>query len=144
MQQQPQSVEGLDAGDPLVGHVGWQSDVEVQTERGGDLVSEEAPEGAPCGIGARDQLGGDPPRGEVVVALAGSGSPLGPLAGDERGEPVLIGQVAQAQAQVDGGEPGLVGQRLPDRDSWSRGMVSARRRMAIPLPAGAHDWDIGQ
>src|SRR5215207_9353848 len=77
MQQQPQPVEGLDAGDPLVRHLGWQPDVEVQTKRGGDLLGEEAPEGAPCGIGAPDQLGGDPPGGEVVVALAGPGSPLG-------------------------------------------------------------------
>ena len=77
MQQQPHPVEGLDAGDPLIRHVGWQPDVELQTQRGGDLVSEEAPQGAPCGIGAPDQLGGDPPGGEVVVALTGPGAHWG-------------------------------------------------------------------
>jgi hypothetical protein len=42
----------------LVRHLGWQPEVEVQAERDGDLLGEEAPEGAPCGIGAPDQLGG--------------------------------------------------------------------------------------
>jgi hypothetical protein len=131
MQQQPQPVEGLDAGDPLIRHIGWQPDVEVQTKRGGDLLGEEAPEGALRGIGARDQLGGDPPGGEVVVALAGPGRPLGPLAGDERGQPVLIGQVDQPQALVDGGEPDLVGQDLPDRDRRLAGLGELR-------PVGDH------
>jgi hypothetical protein len=83
MQQQLRPVEGLDAGDPLVRQVGRQPDVEVQPERYGDLVPEEAPEGAPRGIGAPNQLGGDPPGGDVVVALPGSGLPQGSLAGDQ-------------------------------------------------------------
>jgi hypothetical protein len=74
MQQQPHAVEGLDAGDPLIRHIGWQPDVEVQTKWGGDLLGEEAPEGALRGIGAPDQLGGDPPGGEVVVARAATGA----------------------------------------------------------------------
>lgn len=106
------------------------------------------PEGAPCGIGARDQLGGDPPEGEVVVALAGSGGPLGPLAGDERGEPVLVGQVDQPQALVDGGEPGLVGQHLPDRDRLLAGLgelrpVGGHGGVVVQQPAGARDGQGG-
>src|SRR5829696_9667246 len=78
--------DALDAREPLAREVGRQADVEVELERCGDLLGEEAPERPAVGVDPAQKLPLVPAEAHAVVAVARARLPQRPLSRDRRPE----------------------------------------------------------
>jgi hypothetical protein len=90
-----------------------QADVEVQTERTGDLVGEELAQRPAGRVGVPDQLGFVPAQRQRVIPVPATRRPRRSLGRQCRRQGVPVAEVGQPQRRVQCGQPGLVGQQLP-------------------------------
>ena len=93
---------------------GRQADVHVGAERAGDLVAEQPSRRGPGD--PADHLADQEAEGVDVVAVGGAGRPPGILSGQRGGHGRPVQHGARREPAADGGQPGLVGQQLPDGD----------------------------
>src|SRR5260370_22354449 len=78
--------------DTLGGHRWRDTNIELQPERRGEFILEKLAQRAMSGIGAPDEFALIPTQAEGMVAMARSRFPQRPLAGQDRGQGILIRQ----------------------------------------------------
>ena len=93
-----------------------QADVDVLSERRGDLVLKELSEAAMARIDAAQQLAFVEPEGEGVIGLTRPGFPRGLLTGEHDGQAIQVGDHAPIDGLVEREQPRLVGEQLADGD----------------------------
>lgn len=128
----------------LVADVVGESDVQLDAERPGDLVGEEASDRAAGRIAPSEQLALVPAERLAVVAVTVAGCPRRRLRGEHVTECVGVGQHLQRDRRVDHGEAGLVRHELADGDvalARLRELGPVRRDGGVDVeqPAGVGD-----
>ena len=93
-----------------------RAEVDLEAERRGDLLAEEAPERAAVRVHAAHQLALVPAEAHAVVAVALPRRPRGALLRDRGRQPVEVPQDARVEALVHHRQAGLVPEQLADGD----------------------------
>ena len=113
---------GHQPGDP-VGEPLRQPDVEVEAQRRGDLVGDEAAEAATGH--PPDDLADQEAEGEGVVAVPGARLPERRLGGQPSDHVVPVVEAAGGDGVAQRGQPGLVVQQVPDEHT----ILAGRREL---------------
>ena len=100
--------------DPVVRHRIRQSDMQVQPQRPGNLVGEEATQRTTGRVGSTDQLGFVPAQRDPVVPVPGPRWPRGLLGREHRRKPRRVGDIPHGWRWFQHTQSGLVAQQLPD------------------------------
>ena len=123
--------DALDPRQALAREVLRRAEVDLETERGGDLLREEAAERPVLRIDPPHQLALVPAEADAVVAVARPRLPERRLAGDGVGQAVEVGEQIGVERLVDHGQARLVAEQLAHRD-----LVLAR--LGELRPVGRH------
>ena len=99
---------------PVARHRIRQSDMQIQPQRPGNLVGEEAAQGPAGRVGATDELGFVPAQRDRVVAVPGARRPRRLLGREHRRKPRRVGDIPHGWRWFQHTQSGLVAQQLPD------------------------------
>src|SRR5258708_32950764 len=103
--------------DTLGGHRWRNTNIELQPERRGEFILKKLAQRAISGIGAPDEFALIPTQAEGMVAMARSRFPQRPLAGQDRGQGILIRQDLGGQWLLNHCEASLVPKQLANSDA---------------------------
>ena len=129
-----------------------QADVDVLSERRGDLVLKELSEAAMPRVDTAQQLAFVEPEGDRVIGLTRSGLPRGLLTGEHDGEAIEVGDDAPIDGLVEREQPRLVREQLANGDrslcraartrasTWRRALRSRASRVSA---RGRASWRPG-
>ncbi len=106
----------LEYRQPGIGDLLGQADVEVEPERGGQFLLEELPQAAVARVDPAQQLAFIKPQGEGVIALPRARLPGRFLLCHDGSQPVEVGDDALIHRRIEGIQPCLVREQLPDGD----------------------------
>ncbi len=112
--------------DPVVRHRIWESDMQVQSHRSGNLVGEEAAQGTARRVGSTDQLGFVPAQRDPVVSVPGPRWPRRLLGREHRRKPRRVGDIPHGWRWFQHTQSGLVAQQLPDGHIALAGLCELR------------------
>src|SRR5262249_27757830 len=101
-----------------------EADVEVEPPARGDLLAPERPERA--AVGAADELAAKVPVEERVLAVHGARLPPRSLGREQPARPLPVEEHLGGLRVAEGDQPGLVAQRLPNRDLLLPGLRELR------------------
>ena len=146
MQEHLRRRGAVDARHALRRDVVGQPDEEVEPERIGDLLGEEAPQRAVLRVDPPEQLALVPAERDPVVAMARARLPGRLLRRDGRADAVEVEQVGELEALVDRAQARLVRQQLPHRDALLAGgaelrPVARHGLVVVEQPAAVRDGE---
>ncbi|OXR39644.1 hypothetical protein B7C42_08287 [Nocardia cerradoensis] len=117
----PQHVQpggGRQRGDAIEGLFLRQSDEEVQLERAGEVLGEDAAQAAVARIDAAEQFALVQPGGDRVITLPGARAPQWLLVGQDLREPIPVGHIRQPHHPIQHRQTRAVVEQLPHGDRF--------------------------
>ena len=113
MPQRLDLAAAVDGGAAVEVESGRQANIELDTERRGDLLGKVPPKRPVRRVHPAQQLAFVPADAEEVIAVAGAGRPQRPLERDGRRHKVEVGEISHGQRDVDHRQARLMRQQLP-------------------------------